>query len=146
MATRTQVRVAVIQMLYAKDLGNDKMELQLNDYLEERRIKGQKAEFAKFLFNGVIENLEKIDTIIREHLTKEWELERLDNIDKQILRLGVYEIIFTDLPYQVVINEAVEIAKLLSTLNATKFVNGMLDNIAKEYDEKAKQNETLHRS
>jgi len=132
MATRTQARTAVIQMLYALDLGNNDMKAQANEYLLERKIKGQKAEFAMNLFNGVLEHLEEIDKVISDHLSKDWEFSRLDNVDKAILRLGVYEILFTDLPYQVAINEAVEIAKLLSTQNSTKFINGMLDKIAKE--------------
>ena len=131
MATRTQARTAVVQMLYALDLGND-MTSQAREYLDERKIKGQKADFALDLFNGVTQNLEKIDEAINTHLSKDWEFDRLDNVDKAILRLGVYEILFTDLPYQVAINEAVEIAKLLSTSNSTRFINGVLDRIAKD--------------
>jgi N utilization substance protein B len=135
MATRTQVRTAVVQMLYAIDLGNNDMEKQSVSYLDERKIKGLKAEFGIDLFEGVLENLEKIDETIKNHLSKEWDFDRLDKVDKAILRLGVYEELFTDLPYQVVINESVEIAKLLSSENSTRFVNGMLDKIAKEKDE-----------
>jgi len=131
MATRTQARTAVVQMLYALDLGND-MTSQAREYLDERKIKGQKAEFALNLFNGVMQNLEKIDEAINTHLSKDWEFDRLDNVDKAILRLGIYEILFTDLPYQVAINEAVEIAKILSTSNSTRFINGVLDRIAKD--------------
>jgi len=131
MATRTQARTAVVQMLYAMDLGND-MTNQAKEYLEERKIKGQKAEFALELLNGVLKNLDAIDVAIKEHLSKDWEFDRLDNVDKAILRLGVYEILFTDLPYQVAINEAVEIAKLLSASNSTRFINGVLDRIAKD--------------
>jgi len=132
MATRTQARTAVVQMLYALDLGNQDMQKQAKEYLEERKIKGQKAEFALNLFNGVLSHLEEIDEAIKNHLSKDWEFERLDNVDKAILRLGVYEILFTDLAYQVVINEAIEIAKLLSAANSTRFINGVLDRIAKE--------------
>jgi len=132
MATRTQARTAVVQMLYALDLGNQDMQKQAKEYLEERKIKGQKAEFALNLFNGVLSHLEEIDEAIKNHLNKDWEFERLDNVDKAILRLGVYEILFTDLAYQVVINEAIEIAKLLSAANSTRFINGVLDRIAKE--------------
>ncbi|MEO1958552.1 MAG: transcription antitermination factor NusB [Nautiliaceae bacterium] len=131
MATRTQARTAVVQMLYALDLGNN-MKDQAEEYLEERKIKGQKKEFALSLFNGVLENLEAIDKEIKNHLSKDWEFDRLDNVDKAILRLGVYEILFTDLPYQVAINEAVEIAKLLSNSTSTRFINGVLDRIAKD--------------
>jgi N utilization substance protein B len=132
MATRTQARTAVVQMLYALDLGNEDMKKQTIEYLNERKIKGAKQEFALSLFNGVLENLDKIDNVIKTHLNKDWDFSRLDNVDKAILRLAVFEILFTDLAYQVVINEAVEIAKLLSSENSTKFINGMLDKIAKE--------------
>jgi len=132
MATRTQVRTAVIQMLYALDLGNDDMQKQAEAYLIERKIKGDKAKWGMSLFNGVLSHLEEIDEKINSHLSKDWDFDRLDNVDKAILRLGVYEILYTDLPYQVVINESIEIAKLLSTQQATRFINGMLDKIAKE--------------
>jgi N utilization substance protein B len=140
MATRTQVRTAVVQMLYALDLGNEDMKLQASEYLNERKIKGKKAKWGEELFNGVLEHLEEIDEVIKNHLSKEWDFDRLDNVDKAILRLGVYEELFTDLPYQVVINEAIEIAKLLSSESSTRFINGMLDKIAKE------KNETMHSS
>jgi len=132
MATRTQARTAVVQMLYALDLGNENMTKQSDEYLDERKIKGAKHEFANNLYNGVLEHLDEIDEAIKNHLSKEWDFTRLDQVDKAILRLGVYEIIFTDLAYQVVINESVEIAKLLSSENSTRFINGMLDKIAKE--------------
>jgi N utilization substance protein B len=132
MATRTQARTAVVQMLYALDLGNEDMTKQSIEYLDERKIKGAKGEFANSLFQGVLEHLNEIDEVIKNHLNKEWDFSRLDQVDKAILRLAIFEILFTDLAYQVVINEAVEIAKLLSSENSTRFINGMLDKIAKE--------------
>ena len=113
---------------------------EILEYLNERKIKGEKAKWGEELFNGVLEHLEEIDEVIKNHLSKEWDFDRLDNVDKAILRLGVYEELFTDLPYQVVINEAIEIAKLLSSESSTRFINGMLDKIAKE------KNETMHSS
>ena len=130
MATRTQARTAVVQSLYAFDAGNDDVVKQFNDYLLERKIKGQKAEFAKSLFDGVLEHLEEIDKKIGENIN-DWSVDRLDKIDKAILRLGVYEELFTDLPFQVVINESIEIAKLLSEEKSGRFINGVLDRIAK---------------
>jgi N utilization substance protein B len=134
MATRTQVRTAVVQSLYAIDLGNEDTIKQFDEYLMDRKIKGNKAEFARELFSGVLENLEKIDDSIKSHLV-DWDFDRLDNVDKAILRLGIYEELFTELPFQVVINECVEIAKLLSEDKSKKFINGVLDKIAKEKEE-----------
>ena len=131
MATRTQARTAVVQSLYALDLGNESMSNQLDEYLEERKIKSGKGEFAKELYSGVVEHLKIVDQNIKKHLV-DWDFDRLDNVDKAILRLGVYEILFSELPYQVVINESIEIAKLLCEERSKRFINGILDKVAKD--------------
>jgi N utilization substance protein B len=131
MATITHAREAVIQTLYALEQGNDKAIEQFDEHLKERKIKGSKAEFAKNLLNGILEHKDEIDEIIKNHLI-DWSFERLDIIDKQILRLGVYEIKYTDTPFQIVIDEAVKIAKNFSEDKAKSFINGILDKIAKE--------------
>jgi N utilization substance protein B len=131
MATITHAREAVIQTLYAKEMGNDRATEQFREILEEKKIKGKKAEFAKKLLTGILQNIDKIDTILKEHLI-DWDFERLDKVDKQILRVGIYEILYTDTPYQIVIDEAVKIAKNFSEDKAKSFINGILDRIAKE--------------
>jgi len=131
MATITHAREAVIQTLYAKEMGNDKAIEQFDEILKEKKVKGPKAEFAKKLLNGVIEHLDEIDKIIKDHLI-DWDFDRLDKVDKQILRLGVYEIKYTDTPFQIAIDEAVKIAKNFSEDKAKSFINGILDRVAKE--------------
>jgi len=131
MATITHAREAVIQTLYAQEMGNDKAIEQFDEILKDKKIKGSKAEFAKKLLKGVLENLEKIDIIIKEHLI-DWDFDRLDKVDKQILRVGIYELLNTDTPYQIVIDEAVKIAKNFSEDKAKSFINGILDKVAKE--------------
>jgi len=131
MATITHAREAVVQTLYAKELGNDKAIEQFNELLKERKIKNQKAEFAKKILQGVLEHKDEIDKIIKEHLI-DWDFDRLDKIDKQILRVGVYELKYTDTPFQIVIDEAVKIAKNFSEDKAKSFINGILDRVAKE--------------
>ena len=131
MATITHAREAVIQTLYALEQGNDKAVEQFEELLKEKKIKGAKKEFAEHLLKGILDNLDNIDKIIKEHLI-DWDFDRLDKIDKQILRVGVYEIKYTDTPFQIVINEAVKIAKNFSEDKATSFINGILDKIAKE--------------
>ncbi len=131
MATITHAREAVIQTLYAKEQGNDKAQEQFEELLKDKKIKNQKAEFAKNLLNGVIKHLNEIDSIIKEHLI-DWDFDRLDKIDKQILRVGIYEIKYTDTPFQIVINEALKMAKNFSEDKATSFINGILDRVAKE--------------
>jgi len=134
MATITHAREAVVQTLYAKELGNDKATEQFDELLKEKKIKNQKAEFAKKLLNGVLENQEEIDKIIKDHLI-DWSFDRLDKVDKQILRVGVYELKHTDTPFQIVIDEAVKIAKNFSEDKAKGFINGILDRVAKEIRE-----------
>ncbi len=131
MATITHAREAVVQTLYALEQGNEEAPKQFEELLKEKKIKGQKAEFAKKLLNGILEHKEEIDDIIKNHLI-DWSFDRLDKVDKQILRLGVYEIKYTDTPFQIAIDEAVKIAKNFSEDKAKSFINGILDKVAKE--------------
>jgi len=131
MATITHAREAVVQTLYAKEMGNDKAIEQFDEILKDKKVKGAKAEFAKKLLNGVLEHLDEIDKTIKEHLI-DWDFDRLDKVDKQILRLGVYEIKYTDTPYQIAIDESVKIAKNFSEDKSKSFINGILDKVAKE--------------
>jgi len=131
MATITHAREAVIQTLYAQEMGNDKAIQQFEDILKDKKVKGAKAEFAKKLLTGILKNIDKIDSIIKEHLI-DWDFDRLDKVDKQILRVGIYELLYTDTPYQIVIDEAVKIAKNFSEDKAKSFINGILDRVAKE--------------
>jgi len=131
MATITHAREAVVQTLYALEQGNDKATAQFDELLKEKKIKNQKAEFAKSLLKGVLEHKDEIDKIIKEHLI-DWDFDRLDKIDKQILRVGVYEIKYTNTPFQIVIDEAVKLAKNFSEDKAKSFINGILDRVAKE--------------
>jgi N utilization substance protein B len=85
--------------------------------------------FAVDLFKGVCENREKIDSLIKQY-AKNWELERMAVVDRNIIRLAAYEIMATpDIPISVIIDEAVEISKKYSTKDSSKFVNGILDKL-----------------
>ena len=130
MATRHQSRGAVISLLYAHDIGNPEVKKFAEDLLEEKKIRHKQREFALGLYHGVLDHLDEIDSQIKDHL-KDWDFDRLDHVDKSILRLGVYELLHTDLDRAVVINEAVELAKELGSDQSPKFVNGVLDAIEK---------------
>ncbi|RUM44728.1 MAG: transcription antitermination factor NusB [Hydrogenimonas sp.] len=135
MATRHQSRSAVIGLLYAHDIGNPEVQQFSEDLLEEKKIRNKQREFALGLYNGVLEHLETIDNEIKAHL-KDWDFERLDHVDKSILRLGTYELLYTNLDRAVIINEAVELAKELGSDQSPKFVNGVLDAIEKTTSKK----------
>ncbi len=138
MATRHQAREAVIGLLYAYDLGNPEIKKFAEDILEEKKIRNKQREFALSLFRGTVENIERIDEEIKKHL-ESWDIERLGHIERAILRLGAYELLFSDLDPAIVINEAVELAKKLGTEQSPKFVNGVLDAIAKEVSNGSKK-------
>jgi len=127
--------MAVVSLLYAYDLGNGKIADVAVDILEEKKIRNKQREFALGLFEGVIQNLDKVDEAIKTHL-KEWDFERLGSIERATLRLGAYEIMFTDLDPAVIINEAVEISKSFAAEQSPKFINGVLDAIAKDMKKK----------
>ena len=128
MATRTQARESVVGLLYAYDLGNENIATHSDIILEDRKIRNKQKDFATSLFNGTIGNLEKIDLEIASHL-KQREIKDVGSVEKAILRLSIYEILFSDLDKPVVINEAIELAKRLASDNAPKFINGVLDSI-----------------
>ena len=129
MATRHQVRECVVGLLYAHELGNDNIVNIIDDMLEDKKIRNKQKDFAKLLFNGVPDNKEAIDNKIISQLNEHYSFERIGNIEKSILRLGVYEILFSEVDEAVIINEAIEITKDIGNENSSKFVNGVLDSI-----------------
>ena len=131
MATRHHARMAVVSLLYAYDLGNGNIAEHTNEILEEKKIRNKQKDFALGLYEGVMEHIEECDKAIIAHL-KEWDFERLGAIERATLRLAAYEILFTELDSAVVINEAVEITKAFGTEQSPKFINGVLDAIAKD--------------
>ncbi len=130
MATRTQARESVIGLLYAYDLGNDGIVKFVDEILEDKKIRNKQKDFALNLFNGVVNNLEMIDSNISENLAKRG-INDMGSVEKSILRLAVYEILFEDLDKPIVINEAIELSKRLASDTAPRFVNGVLDKISK---------------
>ncbi len=131
MATRHQARQSIIGLLYALDVGNEGINNFADEILEDSKIRNKQKEFALNLYKGVINNQEQIDTIVNKHL-KEWEIDKIGNIERAILRLGTYEIIFSDLDDAVIINEAIELAKKLAGDTSPKFINGVLDSVKKD--------------
>jgi len=130
-ATRTQARESVVGLLYAYDLGNESIANFSDVILEDKKIRNKQKDFALSLFDGTIKNLEVIDKEIEEHL-KRREISDVGSVEKAILRLSIYEILFSDLDKPIVINEAIELSKRLASDNAPKFINGVLDSIERK--------------
>ena len=131
MATRHHARMAVVSLLYAYDLGNQSIADYTDEILEDKKIRNKQKEFALELFSGVMNNLLSVDEAIIKHL-KDWDFERLGAVERATLRLGAYEIMNTELDSAVVINEAIEVSKAFGTEQSPKFINGVLDAIAKD--------------
>ena len=138
MATRTQARNAVLGILYAYELGNHASIEDATQILEEKKIRHKQQDFALGLLNGVLANLKSLDTLINAHL-KEWDTNRLGRIECSILRLGAYELCHTQTDVPIVINEAVELAKIYGDENAPRLINGVLDSIQKMRNAKAER-------
>lgn len=131
MATRHQARMAVVSLLYAYDLGNQSIADFSDEILEEKKIRNKQRDFALDLFKGVTEHLEQVDEAIVKHL-KDWDFDRLGSIERATLRLGAYEIMFGELDSAVIINEAIEVTKAFGSEQSPKFINGVLDAIARD--------------
>lgn len=130
MATRRHVREAVVSILYSIDLGNEQALKYAEAVFEERKIRNKQREFGLHLLENVMKNLGEIDQKLQS-VMKEWELDRVGSIEKAVLRLGAYEIAYENVDKAVVINEAVDMGKQFGAENSGKFINGILDAIAK---------------
>src|SRR4029079_4738301 len=127
--TRHKAREAALQMLFAADLyKHDPVQLT-EDYWQElgdKTVDTKNREFSDKLVTGTLRELKTIDDRIRTR-AEHWRIERMAIVDRNVLRLAVYEFLFEDTPHTVIINEALEIARRFSTFEATQFINGILD-------------------
>ncbi|MDD5547538.1 MAG: transcription antitermination factor NusB [Candidatus Pacebacteria bacterium] len=142
MATRQLVRSIILQSLYEWDFQNQKADLAkiVERNLQEFGPGIDEPEFAWKLVKGIIEHKEDIDNVIRK-AAPEWPLEQISIVDRNALRIGLYELLYADraeVPPKVAINEAIEIAKNYGGINSGKFINGVLGTIYRELGEPGK--------
>jgi N utilization substance protein B len=129
MGHRRIARECALQMMYELDVGKHPKEEILHTYWLMNKHTQKVRDFAELLFNGTVQKLKEIDRVIQQH-TKNWRLSRMAAIDRNVLRLAVFEFLWGDkTPETVVINEALEIVKKFSTHESAQFVNGILDSI-----------------
>ncbi|CUU87017.1 transcription antitermination factor NusB [Campylobacter hyointestinalis] len=129
MATRHQVRQGVVSLLYANEMGSE-MDEFAEEFLEEKKIRNDQKNFTLELYNGVLQNLDLIDEALNIYLGK-WKLGEIGSVERAILRLGAYEIKFTNTDDAIIINEAVMLGNELGSDSSTRFINGVLDAISK---------------
>ena len=136
MATRHLIRTVILQTLYEWDFYKQKKDVTviLERNLEEFAPGIDEPEFAWKILKGVAEHLVEIDAILKK-AAPEWPLDKIAIVDRNILRIGLYELLFADpneVPPKVAINEAIELAKNFGGPNTARFVNGVLGTVYRE--------------
>ena len=132
MKTRSELREIIMHILYQVNILNDaKLEYNIEDLIKEQIEVENK--FVKESIDGVIKHQENIVKYANKYL-KDWTMNRLNKVDQAILSLGIYELLYTDTPSVVAINEAIELSKKYSDESVTKMINGVLDKIYHDED------------
>jgi N utilization substance protein B len=118
-------------MLFQWELGGHTPQHVITSFLQTQKVDSEVESFARALFEGAVSEVEALDRRVREH-TEHWRLERMAAVDRNLLRVALYELLhYPETPPPVVINEALEIARRFSGKDSVEFINGVLDAIRK---------------
>jgi N utilization substance protein B len=128
MSRRSRAREIALQALFQEDLNPQNSLENLGAFLGARLQDDASREFAKQLVLGVKRNQHELDALLEEK-AEHWSVSRMPATDRNLLRLGAYEIRYADTPDRVAINEAVELAKRYGTAQSSQFINGILDKL-----------------
>ena len=130
MKNRSELRDVIVKVLYQINLYDESsIEYDINDLIKEQLE--VENSFVNDSINGIIENKDNITTLADKYL-KDWTMDRLNKVDQAIILLGIYELMYTDTPSVVAINEAIELSKKYSDEAVTSMINGVLDKIYHE--------------
>lgn len=131
---RSAIRENAFKLIYSLEIQkNENLEEQMDLFFESNDIKNVEAKkYIKTVVLGINENEEQILENIEKNLKDDWKLNRISKMDLSILKLAIYEIKFSDVPYKVAINEAVELAKKYGEDKSKNFVNGILASVVKD--------------
>lgn len=122
-----------MQALFSMDINDDFSTDKLDLFMENHEFQGDEVDYIKRTVPDILDKLDLVDETIEKNL-KGWTMARLAKVDRQILRIAVYEFLYKDdIPEEVSINEAVEIARLYSSDEAPKFINGILGTIYRSF-------------
>ncbi|MGE5224076.1 MAG: transcription antitermination factor NusB [Omnitrophica WOR_2 bacterium] len=135
MKPRTRARSVALQALYEIDTTNHPPGIVVEERLAETELENHLADFARQIVMGVLPIVEKIDLILAEH-APEWPLNQVAIVDRNILRIALWEIAMNDqTPIKVAINEAVELGKVYGSDSTPRFINGVLGSLASKQNE-----------
>ena len=130
---RSEARDMAFKFLYQVEVQKENNEEAINIFFENNEIEGKDAQkYILGVANGVNENLEDITELIKKNLKQDWKIERISKVTLAILKLAIYEIVYAKIPFKVVINEAVELAKKYGEDSSSAFVNGILASVVKK--------------
>ncbi|MEM6472223.1 MAG: transcription antitermination factor NusB [Planctomycetota bacterium] len=134
MSTRRRAREIVLQLLYEADINEPRSEEAAKAFIRSR-LQGRTAltAFAQKLFSGTVLHREEVDSHL-SRLAKGWALSRMAVTDRNVMRMGGFEIIHSDTPGRVAVNEAVVLIKRYGDRNSPRFVNGILDRLLKDFE------------
>lgn len=134
--TRTEGRTLAFELLYSLEIQKvtaKEQEEQIRLFLTENEIEEEKVvQYIKQTIEGITKQAEEISEMISQNLTQKWNIERIAKVNLALLKLAIYEMVYAKLPYKVVINEVVELAKKYGDDSSPSFVNGVLANIIKQ--------------
>lgn len=131
---RSAIRENAFKLIYSLEIQKaENLEEQIGLFFESNEIKDEEAKkYIKNVILGIEENKEQILANIEKNLKEDWKLSRISKMDLSILKLAIYEIEFSEVPYKVAINEAVELAKKYGEDKSKNFVNGILASVVKD--------------
>ena len=130
---RSKIREETFKLIYSLEFDEEKIEEKIELYIKNNNIVENKdVKYIKDTINGIKKDEEEINKIISSNLASKWKIDRISKIDLAILKLSIYELKNTEIPFKVVINEAVELAKLYGNDNSKVFINGVLASVVKE--------------
>lgn len=137
--SRRAAREAALQALYQIDMVKTEADKAVAFVVEENNLNNSQKEFVLSLVHGVLDNLEHINRTIDE-ISLEWNMERMAAVDRNILRIALYEICCSDnVPANVAANEAIELGKTFSTAESGRFINGILGKVLSDPDQYRKE-------
>jgi N utilization substance protein B len=130
---RRLAREEIFKYIFEADMNNEALREDSEFYInreEAQNFKKDQLDYIKVTISGIRDNIEKIDTVIKENM-ENWHLERLGTVERVLLRYSVYELLFTNIGKEIIVNEAIELAKKYGEEKSPEFVNGVLARVIK---------------
>ena len=126
------MRELAFKFLYSIEIQKEDRSAQLELFLENNEIENQAQNYIRDIAQGIQQNQVQIEQLIKENIKQDWELSRISKLNLALLKLSIYEINYKKIPFKVVINEVVELAKKYGEDTSQSFVNGVLASILKK--------------